>query len=325
MDRGKAAVKKITLPVITFFLALLLVGCTQEQTVAPQITAENNFTNQPGTHYIWNIYDVVIDPGTWKVVALPVRGTVGHLNALKFLEGEPCSTCLTISNIENIGDKEWLVDVQVAHPFTGLDYYTGFDVRGIVMFDPTFVFESSGFSLPNPNVLSGGALLNPDGYTLLFNTVLAAVGLAGFDPYLGFMHTAEYGRPSLALDLMEEWRPVIIDTLILSVINLKVLTIKDFDFESYEEDLEIVGKSPEERSDSEDYDKDDHKVRLPVKLTDSGFRKYISQFERKMSQKVQYHLRDQNVSYRDCIREQVYHFSRYIKGEDDSYSPMPLK
>ncbi len=162
------------------------------------------------------------------------------------------------------------------------------------------------------------------GYTLLFNTVLAAVGLAGFDPYLGFMHTTEYGRPSLALDLMEEWRPVIIDTLVLSVINLKVLTIEDFEFESYAEDAELGTTSPEETDDT-DKTESDAEVKLPVKLTDAGFRKFISQFERKMSQKVQYHLREQNLSYRDCIREQVYHFSRYIKGEDENYSPMPLK
>jgi len=59
------------------------------------------------------------------------------------------------------------------------------------------------------------------GYTLLFNTVLATLGLAGFDPYLGFLHATEYGLPSLALDLMEEWRPIIIDTLRGLVILIK--------------------------------------------------------------------------------------------------------
>jgi len=63
------------------------------------------------------------------------------------------------------------------------------------------------------------------GYTLLFNTVMSAVSLVGFDPYLGLLHTVEYGRPSLALDLMEEWRAVIVDTLVLSVFNLKTLTL----------------------------------------------------------------------------------------------------
>jgi CRISPR-associated protein Cas1 len=163
------------------------------------------------------------------------------------------------------------------------------------------------------------------GYTLLFNTVLSAVGLAGFDPYLGFLHTTEYGRPSLALDLMEEWRSIIIDTLVLSVINLKVLTREDFEFHAYDEDAELEEGLSESSEESTHPIQEEKEIKLPVKLTDAGFRKFITQFERKMSQKVQYHLKDQNLNYRDCIREQVYHFARYIRGEDESYTSMPLR
>ena len=67
------------------------------------------------------------------------------------------------------------------------------------------------------------------GYTLLLNQVIAAVSLVGFDPYFGSLHSVDYGRPSLALDLMEEWRPIIVDTLVLSVFNLKALTPSDFE------------------------------------------------------------------------------------------------
>ena len=66
------------------------------------------------------------------------------------------------------------------------------------------------------------------GYTLLLNNVMSAVSMVGFDPYLGSLHTVDYGRPSLVLDLMEEWRPIVVDTLVLSVFNLKVLTADDF-------------------------------------------------------------------------------------------------
>ncbi len=164
------------------------------------------------------------------------------------------------------------------------------------------------------------------GYTLLFNGVMAMVNMAGFDPYLGFLHSTEYGRPSLALDLMEEWRTVIIDTLVLSIINLKVLGKEDFTIKA---PLESEPANDVEE-DQPDVDMDDgakaaERPALPVVLTDAGFRKYITQFERKMSQKIQYPLNGQMLTYRDCIKEQVYHFARYIKGEDKEYVPFSLK
>jgi CRISPR-associated protein Cas1 len=50
----------------------------------------------------------------------------------------------------------------------------------------------------------------------------------GFDPYLGFFHTSRHGRPSLALDLQEEWRPVIADSVVLTLINTEMVRPSDF-------------------------------------------------------------------------------------------------
>ena len=58
----------------------------------------------------------------------------------------------------------------------------------------------------------------------LFSTLLAA----GFDPYLGFYHQPRYGRPALALDMMEEFRPIIADSVAFRLFNKKEL--KDTDF-----------------------------------------------------------------------------------------------
>jgi CRISPR-associated protein Cas1 len=65
-------------------------------------------------------------------------------------------------------------------------------------------------------------------YTFLMNRVYAAVRIAALDPYPGFLHTLDYGRYSLVLDLMEEFRPIIVDTLTLSLFNLKILQQEDF-------------------------------------------------------------------------------------------------
>jgi CRISP-associated protein Cas1 len=66
------------------------------------------------------------------------------------------------------------------------------------------------------------------GYTMLYQEAISAVASVGFDPYIGFYHKVDYGRCSLALDLIEEFRPVIIDRLALNLLNLKVLQANNF-------------------------------------------------------------------------------------------------
>jgi CRISPR-associated protein Cas1 len=61
------------------------------------------------------------------------------------------------------------------------------------------------------------------GYALLFGEAVAVVSAVGFDPYLGFFHAPEYGRCSLALDLMEEFRAAVVDRLVLTLFNTGAL------------------------------------------------------------------------------------------------------
>jgi CRISPR-associated protein Cas1 len=65
-------------------------------------------------------------------------------------------------------------------------------------------------------------------YTLLTNEVISALETVGLDPFVGFLHRDRPGRPSLALDLMEELRPVMADRLALSLVNRKQITAKGF-------------------------------------------------------------------------------------------------
>ena len=65
-------------------------------------------------------------------------------------------------------------------------------------------------------------------YTLLAHDCRSALETVGLDPAVGFLHRDRPGRPSLALDLMEELRPVLGDRLALTMINLRQLTPKDF-------------------------------------------------------------------------------------------------
>ena len=65
-------------------------------------------------------------------------------------------------------------------------------------------------------------------YTLLTNMTAAALETVGLDPYVGYLHTERPGRVSLALDMIEELRPVLADRFVLSLINRKMITKKDF-------------------------------------------------------------------------------------------------
>jgi CRISP-associated protein Cas1 len=198
-----------------------------------------------------------------------------------------------------------------------LDKLRGYEGQAAAIYFPAWgrglKVESLSFSrrIRRPPKDPVNALLSL-GYTLLLNNVLAAAHSTGLDPYLGALHAVDYGRPSLALDLMEEWRPLIIDTLVLSVFNLGVLTGKDF-----------TTNPPKDEDDPGDEETDGKES--GTSLTDAGWRKYIGQFERRMATDVSFHLNDQHLSYRDAIRQQVRHFASYVRGESYIYRPMPLR
>jgi CRISPR-associated endonuclease Cas1 len=67
------------------------------------------------------------------------------------------------------------------------------------------------------------------GYTLLVHEAVAALGIASLDPAVGFLHQARWGRPSLALDLMEEFRPVLVDAVVSRCLSTGIVRREEFD------------------------------------------------------------------------------------------------
>lgn len=67
------------------------------------------------------------------------------------------------------------------------------------------------------------------GYTLALHDVLTAIQITGLDPYLGTFHSVQAGRPSLALDLLEEFRPVAVDRLVLDLVRTNAITPQRFE------------------------------------------------------------------------------------------------
>jgi len=133
------------------------------------------------------------------------------------------------------------------------------------------------------------------GYRLLENLIHSSVNIVGMDPYLGSLHALEYGRPSLVLDLMEEFRPLLVDLLIIRLVNKKMIQLPDFYF----------AENPEEAEDG-----------LPVKFTGSGMKKFITHFEKVLNREVYYPRLNQTLSYRQISLEQARWMVRHIKGEE---------
>ena len=108
-----------------------------------------------------------------------------------------------------------------AEGIAGAAYFQAFGQ----MFLKDFQFQTRTRRPPKDPV---NALLS-FGYTLLTNEILALITAHGLDPHIGFLHGIVYGRPSLALDIVEEFRHPVIDRFVLSLLNHKKLQHNDFE------------------------------------------------------------------------------------------------
>ncbi len=147
------------------------------------------------------------------------------------------------------------------------------------------------------------------GYALLANEVQQAINITGLDPYLGSLHSMKYGRPSLVLDLMEEFRPLIIDRLVIKLINQKRIRLSHFFISK--EDLDDF--DPDEET---EYNKED----MPVRLTHEGIKTFIVSLKSYLLKEEYYSREEKNMSYRDIIRRQIRLFVKCLRGEAD-YQP----
>ncbi|MCS7183769.1 MAG: CRISPR-associated endonuclease Cas1 [Patescibacteria group bacterium] len=123
--------------------------------------------------------------------------------------------------IDDIKDKNQLLGIE---GFIALKYWEQFSY---LIKNKEFTFKSRTKNPPYDEVNS----ILSYGYVLLLSKIITNINLVGLDPYFGFYHEINYRRPSLALDLMEEFRPLAVDKLILNLLNKKI--IKKEYFENY--------------------------------------------------------------------------------------------
>lgn len=127
-------------------------------------------------------------------------------------------------------------------------------------------------------------------YSLLTKDLTVACYAVGFDPMMGFYHQPRFGRPALALDLMEPFRPLIADSAVLQAINTRMITHRDF-----------VQAGP------------------AVLLKPDGRKAFYRAYEQRMDTLVTHPLFEYRVSYRRLLEIQARLLARYMEGEIADY------
>ncbi len=160
---------------IPIFLSLLICGCSgssnptfPSNTNTDNLHAENNLcSGAMSNRHLWGIWEVSVSDDHLSATAVPVRSAGMHLNAVGFLEDDPCTYCLSISNLVPYPDNRLSVDLTLIHPFPGNPKLTGFDVRGVFVTDADYHFPECGRYIAWDGNIP--RLLLPNGYTTLFN------------------------------------------------------------------------------------------------------------------------------------------------------------
>jgi CRISP-associated protein Cas1 len=132
-------------------------------------------------------------------------------------------------------------------------------------------------------------------YALLQGQVMAAVHIAGLDPYIGYLHEVHHGQPAMVLDLMEEFRALIADNLVLSLLNKRKIQPQDF--------TESLGA---------------------YRLKDNGRKIFLEAFEQKMNDEFKHPVFEYKCSYRRAIELQARLLSRHLQ-EGIPYKPLKLR
>ncbi len=128
-------------------------------------------------------------------------------------------------------------------------------------------------------------------YSMLTKDMVVTLVGAGFDPYLGFFHQPRYGRPALALDLIEEFRPLVADSVVIGLINNGEIRPSDF--------IARAGS---------------------VALKPDGRKRVLEAYERRLDTEVTHPLFGYSISYRRIFEVQARLLGRFLTGEIAGYA-----
>ena len=134
-------------------------------------------------------------------------------------------------------------------------------------------------------------------YTILANNIMNALEGVGLDAYVGFFHQDRPGRASLALDMMEELRPVMVDRLVLSMINKKQIGPDDFE----------------------------QQPNGAVLMDDNSRKSVLAAWHNRNQEKITHPFLDEKISWGLVPHAQAMLLARQIRGDLDEYPPFLWK
>jgi len=203
---------------------------------------------------------------------------------------------LTAASIEELLGIEGAAASQYFQQFSGMIKVEDDDLPGfeIPVKDPKQIAFNFNFTHRNrrPPTDPVNAMLSL-AYSMLAKDCTLATLAVGFDPYLGFYHQPRFGRPALGLDLMEEFRPLVAESTVLSCINNRVVTEKDF-----------------------------VRAGQAVNLSAPGRKRFFQTYEQRMCSLITHPLFDYKVSYRRALELQARLLAKTLTGEIAEYIPL---
>jgi CRISPR-associated protein Cas1 len=184
-----------------------------------------------------------------------------------------------------------------------------FDILPLVISNPSIPFRGRSRRPPRDPM---NALLS-FGYALLLGTIQTAVQIVGLDPYLGSLHTPENSKPSLVLDLMEEFRPLLVDSLMLTMVNRGQIQPHDFRV------MQEPGSLPVDFHDPEEPRKGDY----PVLLRPESLKKVVLLYELNLQRTLIYAGTGTNLTLRQICLEQARKLARHYLGQEqyEAFTP----
>lgn len=159
-------------------------------------------------------------------------------------------------------------------------------------FDADWAFHARNRRPPRDPV---NALLS-FGYALLTKECTVALLAEGLDPWWGLYHRPRHGRPALALDLMEEFRPVVVDSAVITAVNTGMVTAADF-----------------------------VRSQAACVLKDAGRKAFIRAYEARLDQLATHPVFDYRCSWRSMIRLQARLLARWLRGDVPHYRGITVR
>lgn len=137
------------------------------------------------------------------------------------------------------------------------------------------------------------------GYTLCSDALFTACEVVGLDPYCGFLHTEQYGRPSLALDLVEEFRSIVVDSVVLRLVNKHMIKPDQFEYSNEGEDK--------------------------VFLKSKGMKSFLREYNSRLNTTIFHPVAGRSIAYRKCFEVQARQIRKMVEGSQQDYIPLTLR